>query len=102
MLFKHEDDRLVQYSMIGDLMVRFLVAVTVVFGEENLLIEAIARKEDSRSSKAGKQSLEAIPAREGTCVSPRLMPSPWIFLCPNRPRMRRSLEFVQVEAGGIS
>jgi hypothetical protein len=53
-------------------MVGLFMTVCVIVREENFLVDAVASKKDSRSSKTGEQSLEAIPAREGTCVSPCL------------------------------
>lgn len=62
-------------SKILKLMVGFSMAmsvVTVIVREENLFVGQIASKKDSRRSKTGEESLEAVPAREGTCIPPCL------------------------------
>jgi hypothetical protein len=40
--------------------------------EEEIFITAVDRKRHSRDAQAREASLESIPSREGSCVSPRL------------------------------
>lgn len=81
-------------------MVILLVAMAIL--QKQLLVHAVPSEEDGCRSETGEESLKAIPSREGAGVSPGLVSSPGIVLCPDRSRIGRGLELVDVEASGVS
>ena len=50
--------------------------VSVLFFEEKLLSDKVPSECDSRNAETGEGTLEAVPSREGTCVSPLLAGNP--------------------------
>lgn len=48
------------------------MTVAVVLGKEEVFVDAISGEQNGGGSQTGEQSLEAVPSREGTGVSPSI------------------------------
>lgn len=83
-------------------LVVLLAVVVMVILEEEVLIGAVSSKSDGGPTQTGEKALEAVPSSEGTGVSPSLVSSPWVFLCPDGVGRGSSLELLHIEAGGVA
>lgn len=49
-----------------------MAVANLIRGDEEVLVDAVSGKQDGGSSQTREESLEAVPSRKGTCVSPCL------------------------------
>lgn len=77
------------------------VAVMVVVLHEDGLVCAVSGEGNAGDTEAGEDTLETVEATEGAGVSPGLIASPRVLLCPDRPGRSGGLEFLDVETGGV-
>jgi len=88
---------------------RFSVTVTgmsvavanVIGGNEKVLINTVAGKEDGGSSQTREKSLKPIPSREGSSISPCLTTRWLALVTPNSSSFLRKV-ILTVEPMGLS